>query len=66
MEEVIKEAPVATLTDSCLLGIEEPTSVQEASKEAAWKNAMQIELKSIEDNNTWKLADLPTGHKAEL
>ena len=64
LEEVIKEAPVATLTDSCLLGIEEPTSVEDASKEAAWKNAMQIELKSIEENHTWELVDLPSGHKA--
>lgn len=41
MEEIIEEAPVATLTDSCLLGIEEPTSVEDASKEAAWKTSMQ-------------------------
>jgi hypothetical protein len=42
---------------------EEPTSFQEAKQEAAWRNAMADEINSIEENNAWKLTDLPAGHR---
>ncbi|CAI7772635.1 unnamed protein product [Closterium sp. NIES-54] len=29
-----------------------------------WKNAMESELKSIEESDTWELVELPEGHKA--
>jgi hypothetical protein len=61
---VIEEAPHVALSDSCLLGIEEPGSVEEARKEEAWREAMHSELGSIESNGTWELIDLPKGHKA--
>lgn len=43
---------------------EEPASFVEAEKQESWRKAMQDEMKSIEDNKTWELAALPTGHRA--
>jgi hypothetical protein len=42
---------------------EDPTTFEEAVKSKTWRNAMETEMKSIEDNNTWKLVDLPQGVK---
>jgi hypothetical protein len=47
----------------CLL-TEEPTKFEEANTEECWRRAMDEELGSIRDNNTWKLVDLPNNHKA--
>jgi hypothetical protein len=41
----------------------EHSSFSQVEKEASWRQAMSEELASIEDNNTWDLVDLPTGHK---
>ena len=35
-----------------------------AVKESKWRKAMDDEIKSIERNNTWELAELPKGQKA--
>lgn len=45
---------------------EEPSSLAEAEAEADpnWKGAMEDEMKSIEENNTWSLTYLPAGHRA--
>jgi hypothetical protein len=43
---------------------EEPTSVMEATQEAAWRRAMVDELQSIEENKTWSLTELSTGRRA--
>jgi hypothetical protein len=43
---------------------EEPASVVEATQEAVWHRAMIDELKSIEENQTWNLTELPTGRCA--
>uniref|UniRef100_A0ACD5TXY1 Uncharacterized protein n=1 Tax=Avena sativa TaxID=4498 RepID=A0ACD5TXY1_AVESA len=48
----------------CLVAAEEPASVELALKEACWKQAMDEELSSIRDNQTWELADLPPGQRA--
>lgn len=48
----------------CFMAAEEPSSVQEALKDAAWKHAMDVEMKSILDNKTWELTDLPNGQRA--
>ncbi|CAI7903959.1 unnamed protein product, partial [Closterium sp. NIES-53] len=45
----------------------EPTTLKEAlesSDAEEWKKAMESELKSIEENGTWELVELPEGHKA--
>ncbi|WVZ48998.1 hypothetical protein U9M48_000383 [Paspalum notatum var. saurae] len=48
----------------CLLAAEEPTSVEEALGDEAWRLAMESELQSFRDNKTWEFATLPAGHKA--
>ena len=42
----------------------EPRSFPEAEEDAAWRAAMQQEMDVVEQNRTWELADLPTGHHA--
>ncbi|CAI7873063.1 unnamed protein product [Closterium sp. NIES-53] len=45
----------------------EPTTLKEAlesSDAEEWKKAMESELKSIEENGTWELVELPKGRKA--
>lgn len=41
----------------------DPTSYEEAAVDAKWKEAMDLEMKSIEKNNTWYLTELPAGAK---
>lgn len=41
----------------------EPKSVQEALENPAWKQAMDLEMEALIDNNTWSLCDLSTGRK---
>ncbi|CAI7811380.1 unnamed protein product [Closterium sp. NIES-53] len=46
---------------------EEPATLKEAlesSDAEEWKKAMESELKSIEENGTWELVELPEGRKA--
>uniref|UniRef100_A0ACD5U6F7 Uncharacterized protein n=1 Tax=Avena sativa TaxID=4498 RepID=A0ACD5U6F7_AVESA len=50
--------------DNCLLVAEEPATFADAEKDGAWRNAMQEEISSIETNKTWRLAQLPPGHRA--
>ncbi|GKD25905.1 retrotransposon protein, putative, ty1-copia subclass [Tanacetum coccineum] len=38
-------------------------AVMESSEAPYWKEAIQGEIDSIMHNNTWKLVDLPSGHK---
>nr|GFA88096.1 zinc finger, CCHC-type [Tanacetum cinerariifolium] len=45
---------------------EEPQTYKaamESSEAPYWKEAIQSEIDSIMLNNTWKLVDLPSGHK---
>uniref|UniRef100_A0A453GS05 Reverse transcriptase Ty1/copia-type domain-containing protein n=1 Tax=Aegilops tauschii subsp. strangulata TaxID=200361 RepID=A0A453GS05_AEGTS len=44
--------------------IEEPENFEDAKTEECWRRAMDDELGSIRDNDTWELADLPNGHNA--
>lgn len=46
-----------------LMGVEEPVNFDQAAIEEAWKQAMKVEMEAIEKNNTWKLVELPPGHK---
>lgn len=48
------------------LNLEEPTTYDDAMKSSnkdEWYAAMKDELKSLEDNNTWRLVDAPKGKK---
>lgn len=45
------------------MGVEEPGSYIEASKDKNWRKAMMAELESIERNDTWDLTELPPGEK---
>lgn len=47
-----------------MAGVDEPVCFSQAVKETEWKEAMDCEISAIERNNTWKLTDLPAGHKA--
>jgi hypothetical protein len=47
-----------------LMSIGEPCTFAEAEQDAAWQAAMQEEIDSIKQNQTWVLADLPQGHRA--
>jgi hypothetical protein len=47
-----------------LLAAEEPATFGEAEHHQEWRHAMLEEISSIEDNKTWRLVDLPPGHRA--
>ncbi|GJR06489.1 ribonuclease H-like domain, reverse transcriptase, RNA-dependent DNA polymerase [Tanacetum coccineum] len=51
-------------TENLLFIEEEPRNYKEASKDKKWIDAMEIELDSINKNNTWTLTTLPTNQKA--
>nr|GEV86710.1 ribonuclease H-like domain, reverse transcriptase, RNA-dependent DNA polymerase [Tanacetum cinerariifolium] len=51
-------------TERLLLVEDEPRNFKEASKDEKWIEAMQVEIDSINKNNTWKLTTLPKDHKA--
>jgi hypothetical protein len=46
------------------VSVEEPRSLKDADGDPNWVAAMEEELKSIRDNDTWALAELPRGHHA--
>jgi len=48
----------------CFLAAEEPASVEAALSDHAWRKAMEEEVGSIVDNQTWELTSLPAGHRA--
>ena len=43
--------------------IDEPKTFAEAEEEGTWRRAMDEEMESIVANKTWRLVDLPAGHK---
>jgi len=49
--------------EALMVEMEEPTSYKEATSYAEWTEAMNKEIQSIEKNKTWKLCQLPVGHK---
>jgi hypothetical protein len=46
------------------ISVEEPKSFKNANGDPNWNAAMEEELKSIRDNNTWVLDELPRGQHA--
>lgn len=57
---------VRELGDARLLAVsvEEPASLAQAQQEACWRRAMEEEVRSIEENRTWTLTDLPCDQRA--
>ncbi|GJR49295.1 zinc finger, CCHC-type containing protein [Tanacetum coccineum] len=51
-------------TETLLFTEEEPRNYKEASTDKKWIEAMEIELDSINKNNTWTLTTLPPNQKA--
>jgi transposase InsO family protein len=43
---------------------DEPSSFEVAEQDPCWRKAMLEEMQSIEDNQTWSLADLPADRRA--
>ncbi|CAL1392261.1 unnamed protein product [Linum trigynum] len=62
LDDVYNDTSMVDL-EECLFCMEEPSNFLEAKKQAKWLKAMKEELKSIIDNKTWELVDLPRGHK---
>jgi hypothetical protein len=54
---------VAVDEDLLLAVVEEPAMFEEARREECWRQAMKEEMASIEQNGTWKLVNLPHGHR---
>ena len=48
----------------CLLADSEDITYPEAEKDEKWQKAMDEEIEAIERNKTWKVSELPKGHKA--
>jgi hypothetical protein len=46
------------------VSVEEPKGLKEADGDPNWVTAMEEELKSITDNMTWSMVELPRGHQA--
>ena len=61
--DVLKVRPLAEIYERCNLVHAEPTSYAEAAKDAAWIEAMKLEIDSIERNQTWSLTVLPHNKK---
>lgn len=56
--------PLACWSLQCMKNkISEPNSVHDALMDPAWKQAMDLEMKALLDNDTWSLVDLPLGRK---
>ena len=47
-----------------VVSAKEPASLAQAKQEACWRRAMEEELRSIEENRTWTLTELPQGGRA--
>ena len=43
----------------CVLVAQEPTNVGEALQQRVWREAMEVELASIEKNGIWELVPCP-------
>ncbi|KAJ9557664.1 hypothetical protein OSB04_012278 [Centaurea solstitialis] len=53
--------PVELEPDELMLIGDEPTTYEEAAGEHFWREAMKVEIGSIEKNQTWQLTTLPYG-----
>ncbi|CAL9015740.1 unnamed protein product, partial [Prunus brigantina] len=56
----VKLRDITEIYARCNMSIIEPENFAEASKDKAWKRAMEIEMEMIEKNETWELVDRPS------
>ncbi|CAL8993818.1 unnamed protein product, partial [Prunus brigantina] len=56
----VKLRDITEIYARCNMSIIEPENFAEASKDTAWKKAMEIEMEMIEKNETWELVDRPS------
>ncbi|KAJ9544451.1 hypothetical protein OSB04_024158 [Centaurea solstitialis] len=49
---------------AAITSVNEPKSFEEAMQDENWRDAMQCEIKALEDNETWTLETLPEGKHA--
>ncbi|KAI5349042.1 hypothetical protein L3X38_001929 [Prunus dulcis] len=56
----VKLRDITEIYARCNMSIIEPENFAEASKDKAWKKAMEAEMDMIEKNETWKLVDRPS------
>jgi transposase InsO family protein len=61
--EIYEETEPVNLLGACLIGVEEPTCFDEASKEESWRQAMKEEIDSINSNQTWSLVEPVKGKR---
>src|SRR5438128_426288 len=53
----LEEVELQFLTD------DEPATFAEVEQEKVWHDAMRKEMRSMEENQTWHLVNLPSGHR---
>ncbi|CAL9002065.1 unnamed protein product [Prunus brigantina] len=56
----VKLRDITEIYARCNMSIIEAENFAEASKDKAWKKAMEIEMEMIEKNETWELVDRPS------
>ncbi|KAL8109524.1 hypothetical protein AgCh_025583 [Apium graveolens] len=67
LSEIYNETEEQQLDEELyLMGIEEPMNFVQAAKDINWKLAMKKEMQSIEENQNWKLSELPPGKKVVI
>jgi hypothetical protein len=57
LADIYNETETVSYLGVCMMGVEEPTSFDEADKEEKWRLAMKEEIESINCNHTWSLVE---------
>ena len=68
ISDILRDAPRVEREEEIeeevlLIEEEEPSCYREAAGQAAWEQAMKMEIEAIKKNETWSLTELPVGHK---
>ena len=54
---------IAEAFNTAIYSVKIPGSVEEALRSREWKQAMEVEMRALEKNNTWEKCSLPRGKK---
>ena len=63
LADIYDETEPVSYLGVCMMGVEEPTSFDEADREEKWRLAMKEEIESINSNDTWSLVEGVKGKK---